>query len=143
MESKIERCRSVQSLRRHLLEFVNRAAAVRRAHNEKTDERTVRAVYDFIRNNHHRDISLEEIAEAVALTPNYLANKFKQRTGRTVMSRLTDHRMDRAKELLSKTTLKVYEIAERTGYNNSNYFCQVFKKAVGVSPRVYRNSPPS
>jgi two-component system response regulator YesN len=97
-------------------------------------------VYDFIHANYQRDIGLQDIADAVGVTPNYLANKFKQETGGTIIAYLTEYRMNEARKLLSETTLKVYEIAERIGYTNPNYFCHVFKKEAGSSPGAYRNS---
>jgi YesN/AraC family two-component response regulator len=53
---------------------------------------------------------------------------------------LNYYRILRAKELLESTNLKVYEIAERVGYNNVEHFTRVFKKLVGSSPSVYGGS---
>jgi len=51
---------------------------------------------------------------------------------------LTDYRMDHAAELILETNEKSYQIAERVGYLDANYFSYVFKKRFGVSPSKYR-----
>jgi two-component system response regulator YesN len=52
---------------------------------------------------------------------------------------LTEMRMEKAKELLGSPALKIIDIAERLGYNDSYYFSHCFKKYTGVSPKEFRN----
>jgi two-component system response regulator YesN len=88
--------------------------------------------------NYDSDLSLQEIAGKVFLTPNYFAGIFKEKTGMTVMDCLTDIRMQKAKELLANTHLKSHEIAIRVGYADTKYFGQVFRKLTGHTPLEYR-----
>lgn len=53
---------------------------------------------------------------------------------------LTQVRMDASKELLRTTNIKLFEIAEKVGYSEANYFSYSFKRYFGVSPKEYRNS---
>ncbi|MCQ6561511.1 response regulator [Paenibacillus mendelii] len=92
----------------------------------------------FMEQQYARDLSLHEVADAVHLTPNYLANLFKLRTGETILNVLSGIRMDKAKELLRNTDMKTYEIARAVGFADAKYFGQVFKKVVGATPQDYK-----
>ncbi|GGD54052.1 response regulator [Paenibacillus nasutitermitis] len=92
----------------------------------------------YMEQHYARDLSLQEVAEAVHLTPNYLANVFKLRTGETVLNVLSGIRMEIAKQLLRQTDMKIYEIAREAGFTDPKYFGQVFKKIVGVTPLDYK-----
>ncbi|MBJ8194228.1 helix-turn-helix transcriptional regulator, partial [Bacillus cereus] len=51
---------------------------------------------------------------------------------------VTRARIRKAVQLLDSTTLSIYDIAERTGYDSQHYFSTAFKKTMGVSPVQYR-----
>ncbi|MNN62848.1 HTH-type transcriptional regulator YesS [compost metagenome] len=73
------------------------------------------------------------------MTPNYISLIFKKETGETLTDYITRIRINKAKELLLTTDLKVMEISELVGYENPHYFSTVFKKTVGVHPLKYRS----
>ena len=52
---------------------------------------------------------------------------------------LTEYRVKKAAELLRRTDLKVYEVAEKVGYPNLSYFSRVFKKITGENPFSFKN----
>jgi len=83
------------------------------------------------------DLDTDAVAREIGLSRDHLRHVFKEETGKTVLDRLTDIRMERAKRLLDEGTLKIYEIAERVGYRNGQYFSQVFRKATGMTPLDY------
>jgi two-component system, response regulator YesN len=68
----------------------------------------------------------------------YLSRAFKNITGRNFSDYLSEIRMNKAKELLEKTQLTVYDIAISVGYGDPQYFHRVFKKYFGVTPNEYR-----
>lgn len=84
------------------------------------------------------DLSLGEIADALHISPNYLSALFSKGMGESFSTFLTGYRIDRAKQLLGQGVLKVYEVGERVGYHNPDYFSRLFKELVGVSPSEYR-----
>lgn len=92
----------------------------------------------YIAENYSRKISLDEICQNLYLSTTYFSYIFKQETGRNYMEYLTSLRMEKAKELLSTTTNKVYEIAGDVGYSDYKYFTGQFKKYTGMSPKDYR-----
>ena len=94
---------------------------------------------DYIR-SHYADpeISLGSVAAHVSLSPSHLSAVFSRETGETFSQYLTRVRVDRARELLRTTALKVIEIAYQVGYSDPHYFSSVFKKVTGYSPTQFR-----
>ncbi len=64
---------------------------------------------------------------------------FKKTTGETYLSYLTAVRIKKAKELLLKTNMKTYEIAEMVGIPNPRYFLRSLRKSVGMLPTDFKN----
>lgn len=83
-------------------------------------------------------ISLQSVAAEVHMSACYFSILFKQESGRSFISYLTELRMERAKHLLRRTDLKAYEIAGAVGYDNPTYFSTLFKKHTDLSPKEYR-----
>lgn len=100
--------------------------------------RTVRIVKQFIKENYGAEISLKSLAEITYLHPNYLSKIFKQETGENISDYILRFRIEQAKELLRDPSLKIYEVAEKTGFHAAKYFASVFKTEVGVTPSEFR-----
>ncbi|WP_018930514.1 response regulator transcription factor [Gracilibacillus lacisalsi] len=92
----------------------------------------------YIEKNYQKDIKAVEVAEAHYITPNYFSMLFKQETGYSYSEYLNTIRINKAKELLTETSNKVFEIAEYVGYREYKYFVQVFKNYVGITPTQFR-----
>jgi len=92
----------------------------------------------YIRSHYRENLTLQQIADAVYLSPSYLSKRFKEVTGFGIVEYISGVRIREAELLLSGTNKSIVEIADRCGYNDSNYFGDVFKKIVGCSPTQYR-----
>ncbi len=92
----------------------------------------------FMRANYAEDISLKLISEYVELSESYFSALFSQETGMGFLDALKNIRISHAKTLLKSTNLKVYEVAEKVGFSNTEHFCRVFKKITGVSAVAYK-----
>lgn len=92
----------------------------------------------FIENNYSKQISLTDIADAVNLNSSYLSRLFKKETSLSVTEYLTQFRLEKAKELLKNSSLRLRDIAENVGFNDISYFSNTFKKYTGMSPTEYR-----
>ncbi|WP_339158282.1 helix-turn-helix domain-containing protein [Paenibacillus sp. FSL W8-0186] len=92
----------------------------------------------FIHQNFNLDISREDVAACVFLTPDYLAKVFKQETGLTIKEYLNEYRIEQAKRLLIESTASISVIASNTGFDNISYFSTLFKKLTGETPNAYR-----
>ena len=84
------------------------------------------------------DLSLNQVATHVNLSPSHFSTVFSQETNSTFKEYLTEIRIKKAKELLRTTTLKSFEISHKIGYNDPHYFSSVFKKNTGLSPKKFR-----
>lgn len=84
-------------------------------------------------------ITLNEVASSVQVSPSYLSKQFKNELGVSFIQYLTKVRIEKALLLMNDPYLKVYEISEKVGYSTQHYFCNAFKKVVGISPSSYRS----
>ncbi|MDR3144953.1 MAG: response regulator [Treponema sp.] len=80
------------------------------------------------------DLNLSRIAEFNQVSKNHLSFEFARETGETIVEFITRTRIREAKKLLRETNLRVYEIAEKTGYLNTETFTRIFKRVTGKSP---------
>jgi two-component system response regulator YesN len=85
------------------------------------------------------ELSLQDVAALVHLSPSHFSLIFSRETGETFKEYLSGLRLEKAKELLRTTALKSFEIAAQVGYNDPHYFSHVFKKHTGLSPRAFRS----
>lgn len=79
-------------------------------------------------------ITLDEIARRLDVTPEYLSSQFHKVTGETFSAYMRNYRIQKAKELLLGTQMKLYEIAEAVGYSDGKYFSKVFRECTGCLP---------
>jgi AraC-like DNA-binding protein len=93
---------------------------------------------NFIHNNFERDISLGDIARFVFLSPSYFTRAFKEETGLSPINYLLKVRIERAKELLTDTGLRISDIALSVGFSNQQRFNEMFKKFTNQTPLQYR-----
>jgi AraC-like DNA-binding protein len=104
--------------------------------NEKPSE------IDYIDRYFRHPITLEEVAEAVSLSPCYFSRKFHQDHGVTFQSYLLEKRLRWARDLIASTSQSISEIAEEAGFNSRSYFFRRFKEFFGQSPSELRRETP-
>jgi AraC-like DNA-binding protein len=98
----------------------------------------VQNIYNYIAASYHEDISLKTLSSQLHFSPSYLGQIFKQHTGRLFSDYLCEYRIRQAKQLLAHSTYKSRDIAAMVGFQNANYFANVFRKVTGVYPTVFR-----
>lgn len=96
-------------------------------------------VLDYFEKNYANDIGLEEISKCVKLHPVYFNRLFSTAMGIPPIAYLKRLRLNKSKELLLGTNLKVISIAERCGFSSSSYFIVQFKKEFGCTPAEFRS----
>jgi two-component system response regulator YesN len=109
---------------------------------DENEKKVIRKVREIIHANLDQDISLQFIANKVHMNSQYLSFLFKMETGQNFVDYVIYCRMERAKQLLRETNLKIYEIAKLSGYENAKYFMTVFKGLVGVTASDFREHNP-
>ncbi len=92
----------------------------------------------YIDHNYQSNIKLETIAPLFGYNSAYLGKIFNKTVGESFNSYVDHMRIEHSKALLLENNLKVYEIAERVGYRNVDYFHKKFRKYVGESPAEFR-----
>ena len=99
----------------------------------------IRKAKRFI-DNHLGDSSLnmQQVADEFAMSASYFSTEFRKTVGYTFTEYLMMARIQRAGELLRHSQLKIYEVAEMLGYENTTYFSTLFKRRYGVTPKQYR-----
>ena len=96
--------------------------------------RTKSLIHEFFA----RGITLEEIADKLNVTPEYLGSQFHKEVGMTFSAYMKEYRIQKAKKLLIGTNLKLYEIARQIGYGDPKHFSKVFREITGQLPAEYR-----
>ena len=92
----------------------------------------------YLREHLTEKLSLDDLARASGMSVSSLEGKFKALTGASAYRYLITLRMERAMQLLRETAYSVTEIAARCGYDNLFYFCNAFKKQIGMTPTQFR-----
>ncbi|WP_224721762.1 helix-turn-helix domain-containing protein [Paenibacillus vietnamensis] len=107
------------------------------ARSDTGAKRLIEQAMIYLQQHYMNDISLDHCADHIGTNPFYLSKTFKQVTGKNFIDYLTGIRMDKAKELLRESTMKINDVAEQVGYQHS-YFNRIFKKLEGMTPTRYR-----
>lgn len=107
---------------------------------EAWKNRIASEVDEYLFNNINEKITLKEISNFVNVSPNYLSQLFKEAKGVNLFDYLQAKKIEYAKTLLKSRDKNISEVAYATGFSDPLYFAKVFKKAVGVSPKQYRDT---
>lgn len=97
----------------------------------------IRNVQNYIDAHIEEKLSLNDIAALFSISPNYLSILFKKTTDIGFTEYITQKKISRAKAWISEGEMKIYEIADRLGFESAFYFSKVFKKVEGCSPRDF------
>lgn len=104
--------------------------------NSKTD--IIENACKYINENFAKDITLNDVAKHVFLSPIYFSSYFKKKTGEKYSDYLQNIKLKKARELLADTDAKLPTIAEMSGFRDTNYFHKIFKNQIGITPSEYR-----
>ena len=103
-----------------------------------TSSNYVETVKRYISKHYDQELNLESLAEIVYLSPRYLSSIFKKETGCGLNKYIKAFRMEKARDLLEHTHMKVVAICDAVGYTNVSYFIQSFREYFGSSPEKFR-----
>lgn len=94
---------------------------------------------EYIKLHYREELTLQDVADSIHVSKSYLSNLFKKQSGHNFIDYLIDLRLHEAKRLLIQNEIKIYEAAERSGFNDVKYFSKLFKKMTGMTPVEYRD----
>lgn len=98
----------------------------------------VKRAKKIIEECYSQGITLEELAQRLHVSDEYLSTQFKKETGMSFTETVRKYRIDRIKELLLHSSLKLNQIADMVGYSDPKYMSKVFKEEVGMLPAEFR-----
>lgn len=107
--------------------------------SNKTDMRIAKVI-QYIEDHYQDELCLEKIAEDTNTSVKYLSRIFKQKVGANISDHISAIRIDKAKELLVGTDLKIEDIANEVGIFSRTTFLRLFKKHEGINPSQYRET---
>ncbi|MBM6614488.1 response regulator transcription factor [Desemzia sp. RIT804] len=106
------------------------------AKNEKKD--VVEDIIQITYKQYDEDLTLQYLGKKLNYSHSYLGKKFKAQKQQSYRTFLDEVRIEKAKKLLREKNHLIYEISDKVGYANSDYFYKKFKKIVGMSPKSYQ-----
>lgn len=128
---------SIEQLRTGVLRLLDEFMKAKKT--DKEENRTVSLVKNYV-HNHYQEYTLNvsSIATELDISVAYLSSVFKMETKENLVKYISKYRMERAKDLLVTTNLKIGAIANAVGYLNTSYFISLFRNTCGCSPAKYR-----
>jgi len=103
-----------------------------------SEEYRLNRIVEFLSTNYTQPLTLDDISNKAAMTPNSLCRFFKTRTNRTIFQYLNEFRVGKACELLINGKLSISEVCFETGFNSLTSFNRVFKDIKNVTPRDFK-----
>ena len=141
MLEEIKRIRSfhsVDEIERWLRETTLSAAAFVRTHSAAGSKEIVEMAVQYISDHYNEKIKLGTIAEKFYISETYFCKIFKKETGKNFLDYLTSLRLEKARNLLEKHNLKVYEVAGMVGYEDARHFSRLYRKFFSYKPSDIR-----
>ena len=123
-----------------LLLYCNRYCVFQTDSDDNTNPDKILESVKYIDENYSQPITLDLLSKLAGFSPSYFSKKFRQTVGTGMKEYLTYVRLTHAITELMSTDHSITEIAINSGFGDSNYFKDAFKKMYNVSPREYRRS---
>lgn len=112
----------------------------KRAYQEDPVHAPVMKVKMWINEHLGHKITIKDLSDLVYMNPTYFCEYFKKETGKTILDYITDVRLERAKDLLQNPELKITEISQLLGYQDTKYFSRLFKRKWGCLPSEFKKN---
>lgn len=106
--------------------------------SDRVDQERIRRLLEYIAQHYDSKIYLEDAAAHIGLCKSECCRLFKRHMKVTLFSFLLDYRIEKSLEFLAQPDVTVTEAAEKSGFEDSNYYSKVFRRRKGCSPTSYR-----
>jgi two-component system response regulator YesN len=125
-------------LKQEVYEWVKKVLHTLEEMNSTQNADQIDLAKNWIMTNLDQNITIQKIASHVYMNPTYFSEYFKTQTGETVLDFVTRIRIEKARELLLSTDLKIYDISEKVVYSDTKHFSKLFKRQYGETPSKYK-----
>ena len=98
----------------------------------------VTAAVRFIRDNAHRPLSVDDVLRAAPTSRRSLERRFRSILEHSIGEEIRRVHLERVRDLLASTALRMDEVAERAGFASVHYMSRIFRQEMGVTPTAYR-----
>jgi len=133
MISRVKQRRIIEKKKLPIIDSVDARVA-----DDEVADGLIAYALKYINENISQQLDLETVSKKLLINSNYFSHLFKKKTGINFVIYLQKTRIEHAKKLLKNPLLRVYQIAEMSGYSNEKYFCKVFRKHTNYTPGQYR-----
>lgn len=127
-----------------IVQYLTKSFSLLATQNNKNAEdryrKVVNNIMTYLNEHYSEDLTLDSIADQFYMSRTYVSRLLKRYMNQSFLKILIDIRMDVARKMIMEDKYKMYEIAEKVGYNDFSYFIQAFKKRYGVTPNEYRRT---
>ena len=134
-----DQIQSVSEIRQKIIEII--MSCFRMEDMSEIDGKTrIQMAVQFIKEHYSENLTVNDLAEVFNMSPNYFSSIFKKEILQSPVNFITGIRIKEAQEMLVSSNLSVADIAQKTGYEDGQYFFRVFKKYTGMTPLQYREN---
>lgn len=137
---QIEAIGNIDSLRAFIANLLSITSTFFFKKHHSKNQKITNKIKDYIEQHYMENITIQQLAEEVYLSPTYMCQIFKKENNETIIEYLTKLRVEKSKILMKSPDLKLFQIAEMVGFENATYFTTVFKKQTGMIPGKFRES---
>lgn len=122
-----------------LLDSLDRFIQDRREQAPPTDQNTMQKVLAYLQTHYADDLNMAVVSNHFSLNYSYFSQAFQEYSGESFSNYVRRLRLDKAKELLVHSDLKVYEISDQVGFENVKHFTRIFKDTEGITALEFRS----
>ncbi|MBR4514200.1 MAG: helix-turn-helix domain-containing protein [Lachnospiraceae bacterium] len=136
---KADKCKSTEDISAlHPIMCIDYAKRMRSLRKHAICSKQIAQCIDYIYDNLHAKITVEELAKLVDLNPNYLSRLFKKEVGATISSYIRTQKIETAKNMLRFSDYKPAQISAILAFPSQSYFTEIFRKHTGLTPTDYK-----
>ena len=130
----------IEGILGRLIITVLREGKIAESKNTKLNiqDKTISEILDYLDLHYAENPSIETLADLAGLSASHFMKRFRQCVGSSYKNYLNCYKIHLAQNMLVHTKFSISQISEELGFCNSNYFCNVFTKIYGTSPREFR-----
>ena len=122
-----------------LLELLLERTAGKKLQSKSKESKLISRINKFLHSHTDECSGVKAVADHLAMNERTLRKRFSDSYGINLGDYIQDFKLNRAKQLLTHSTMPVYNIALECGFSSSPSFCRAFKTQTGISPKQYRN----